>query len=167
MTYDENTASKINEYFQADKSIRVAVYYRKNRKHTEQISSDCLKEKYYREFIEKQPNWIYSGIYIDESVKSQVQFNAMIADAKAGKFDLVIIKSISRFNRNFSDCISAVRDLLRLKKPVGIYFEGEGLCTLNPQTDMLLSYLSIMAIAESENKGKRIGCVFPKPFFLD
>jgi len=86
-----------------------------------------LQEKYYREFIDNKPNWIYCGIYIDEPKTHLCSFNSMIEDAKNENFDLIICKSISRFRRNISECIKISDELLKLENPVGIYFESEGL----------------------------------------
>jgi hypothetical protein len=54
----------------------------------------------------------------------------MIEDCKAGKIDLIITKSVSRFSRNIMDCIGYVRELKALKHPVGVYFETESINTL-------------------------------------
>lgn len=161
MTSGDDYLMQINDYFPSDKPVSVAVYYHTNEQRTEPISKYKSKEKYYRELIGKQPNWIYSGLYLDEGIKCRAQFNAIIADAKAGKLDLIITKNLSRFSRNIIDCIYITRELLQLKRPVGIYFENEMFCTLRPQADTMLSIFSAIAISESENKHKRIGCVFP------
>ena len=52
----------------------------------------------------------------------------MIADFRAGKIDLIITKSISRFVRNTLDCPDYVRVLKDLG--VGIIFEKENVKTL-------------------------------------
>lgn len=54
----------------------------------------------------------------------------MIEDCKAGKIDLIVTKSVSRFARNVVDCIKYARDLRALSPPVGIYFETENINTL-------------------------------------
>ena len=54
-------------------------------------------------------------------------FNEMIADCKAGKIDMIITKSVSRFARNIVDCISMVQKLAALSPPVGIFFETESI----------------------------------------
>lgn len=167
MSIGNNYLMQINDYFPSDKPVSVAVYYHTKGQRTEPISKYKSKEKYYRELIGKQPNWIYSGLYLDEGIKCRAQFNAMIADAKAGKFDLIITKNLSRFSRNIIDCIYLTRELLQLKRPVGIYFENEAFCTLCSQADAMINIISLMAISESENKHKHIGCVFPKRYPMD
>ena len=64
-------------------------------------------------------------MYADEgitatSTKYRKEFNRMIEDAKAGQFDMIITKSISRFARNMLDCLKYVRMLK--EKGVGVYF---------------------------------------------
>ena len=159
MSFNGKVVSEINAYFPADRPIHVAAYYWMDKQSTEHSSEFEMQDKYYQELIGEQDNWIYSGMYIDKGKKNRAHFNAMIWEAKNGKLDLIVTKNISRLSRNVMDCIFTVRDLLRLKKPVGIYFEVEGLCTLYPQTEMMLNFLSTMAIAESENKGNHTGCI--------
>ena len=50
------------------------------------------------------------------------EFNRMIADCRAGKIDMIITKSISRFARNTLDCLNYVRELKELG--IGIIFEN-------------------------------------------
>ena len=58
----------------------------------------------------------------------------MIADAKAGKIDLIITKSVSRFARNTVDSLTTVRELKEIG--VEIYFEKENIYTLDSKGDI-------------------------------
>ena len=49
----------------------------------------------------------------------------MIADCKAGKIDIILTKSVSRFARNIVDCIGIARELALLSPAVGIFFIKE------------------------------------------
>ncbi len=94
------------------------------------------------------------GIYADEgisgtSTKKREQFNKMIEDCKAGNIDLIVTKSISRFARNTLDCLQYVRLLKDLG--VEIYFEKEGIWTLDSKGEVLLSILSSLAQDESRS----------------
>ena len=60
----------------------------------------------------------------------------MIADAKAGKIDLIITKSVSRFARNTVDSLTTVRELKEIG--VEIYFEKENIYTLDSKGDACL-----------------------------
>ena len=56
------------------------------------------------------------GMYSDEgitgtSIKRRDGFNKMIEDALAGKIDLIVTKSVSRFARNTVDSLTTVRKL--------------------------------------------------------
>lgn len=47
----------------------------------------------------------------------------MIEDCKAGKIDLIVTKSVSRFARNIVDCIAKVRELANMKPQVGVFLK--------------------------------------------
>ena len=73
----------------------------------------------------------------------------MIADCEAGKIDLIITKSISRFARNTQDCLHYTRRLKTLG--VGVFFEKEGISTLDETGELLFTILSSLAQEESRN----------------
>ena len=73
----------------------------------------------------------------------------MIADCRAGKIDMIITKSISRFARNTLDCLNYVRELKELG--VGIIFEKENINTLDAKGEVLLTILSSLAQDESRS----------------
>ena len=78
----------------------------------------------------------------------------MINDCQRGKIDLIITKSVSRFARNVVDCIGYVRELARMQPPIGVFFETENIYTLNPNSEMSLSFISTLAQEESHNKSE-------------
>jgi DNA invertase Pin-like site-specific DNA recombinase len=84
----------------------------------------------------------------------------MIDDARAGMFDLIITKSVSRFARNLLDGIKTARELLHLPVPVGILFEKEGLNTFRPDSEFILSVMLMMAQGESEKKSSAVKKAF-------
>ncbi len=73
----------------------------------------------------------------------------MIADCRAGKIDMIITKSISRFARNTLDCLNYVRELKDLE--IGIIFEKENINTLDAKGEVLLTILSSLAQDESRS----------------
>ncbi len=102
--------------FRIDEYQRVAVYARVSTDSSSQASSFELQQTYYEEFVQKHEKWELVKIYADKgisgtSLKHRDAFNEMMADAKAGKIDLIITKSVSRFARNAKDFLYAVRDL--------------------------------------------------------
>ena len=114
------------EFYHDDAEKRVAVYIRMHTDDTNLTSSYELQKNYYTACIDKHPNWHLVDIYVDEGMlKNRDQFNRMIEDCKAGKIDLIITKSISRFSRNIVECVSLAKMLRELDCPVGVYFEKE------------------------------------------
>ena len=71
---------------------------------------------YYKTYIEGHEDWEFVGMYSDEgitgtSIKRRDGFNKMIEDTLAGKIDLIVTKSVSRFARNTVDSLTTVRKL--------------------------------------------------------
>ena len=136
---------------------RVAVYARVSTGDPRQTSSYELQKNYYESQVQKHPNWTLVSIYADEglsgtSTQKRKEFNRMIEDCKAGKIDLILTKSISRFARNYVDCGQIVRELMELNPPVGVRFESENLFTLKMQGEMQLMMFSGIAQEESRIK---------------
>jgi len=109
--------------------------------------------------VSRHPGWKLFKIYADEgisgtSLQHRDAFINMIADCHAGKIDLIVTKSVSRFARNVLDCIGYVRELAALKPPVGIFFETENLFTLNNGCEMSLAFMATLAQEESHNKSE-------------
>ena len=80
--------------------------------------------------ITRNPDYELVDIYADEGIsgtntKKRDDFNRMIADCRAGKIDLIITKSISRFARNTLDCLNYVRELKDLG--IGIILKSKTL----------------------------------------
>jgi len=73
----------------------------------------------------------------------------MIDDCMAGKIDLVITKSVSRFARNTVDSLQNIRKLK--EKNIGVVFEKEGVNTLDGTGELLITILSSQAQEESRN----------------
>lgn len=138
---------------------RVAAYCRVSTDDPNQISSYELQKNHYEEYIKEHPGWELVGIYADEGISGtslahREEFHRMLDDCNAGKIDLIITKSISRFARNTVDSISTVRQLAQLKRPVGVLFETENLFTLNQTSEMILTVLSAAAQEESHTKSE-------------
>ncbi len=148
------------ENFMDDRTTkRVAVYARVSTDDPRQTSSYELQRNHYQDVVSRQPNWILTEIYADEgisgtSLKHRDAFLRMIRDCKAGKIDMIITKSVSRFARNIVDCIQYQRELKQLTPPVGILFETEGIYSLNPNSEMSLSFIATLAQEESHTKSE-------------
>lgn len=92
----------------SQKKRRVAGYARVSTDNPEQLTSYESQVKYYTNYIESRSDWEFVGMYTDEGIsatntKHRSGFNRMVADALAGKIDLIITKSVSRFARNTVD----------------------------------------------------------------
>ena len=134
---------------------KIAVYARVSTFEEEQQSSQELQESYFKEMIANNENWELYKVYADHGVtgtntKNRTAFNEMIEDAKEQKFDLIITKSISRFARNTLDCLTYVRMLKGLKRPVGVIFDRERISSLDSSSEMLLTIIA--SISEEESK---------------
>lgn len=136
---------------------RTAAYCRVSTDDPAQTTSYELQKEHYEEEINKNPEWIFAGIYADEGIsatscKHRENFNRLIADCVAGKIDVIVTKSVSRFARNVVDCLTVVRKLAALNPPVAVKFETEGINTLDSTSEMILAVMAAAAQEESKNK---------------
>lgn len=81
--------------------------------------------------------------------KKRDGFKQMIADALAGKIDLIITKSVSRFARNTVDSLTTVRKLK--EKGIEVCFEKENIYTLDSKGELLFTIMSSLAQEESRS----------------
>lgn len=142
-----------------DISLRVTFYARVSSEKDEQLNSLDNQISYYRNFIKKNANWEFVEGYIDEglsgiSTKKRENFHNMVNDAKAGLFDLVITKEITRFARNTLDSIQYTRDLLSYG--VGVFFQNDNINTLDEDSELRLTIMSGIAQDELRKLSSRI-----------
>ena len=133
---------------------RVAGYARVSTDLEEQQTSYEAQIDYYTQHIQSNPEWEFVDVYADEglsatSTKKRENFKRMIADALAGKIDLIITKSVSRFARNTVDTLTIVRQLK--EKGVEVYFEKENIFTLDSKGELLITIMSSLAQEESRS----------------
>ena len=132
---------------------RVAAYARVSTMAESQNESFEAQNSFYINYIRQNPNRSLVNVYADRgitgtSAEKRPGFQQMIRDAEAGKMDLILCKSISRFSRNYEEA----QKYTHLLKSLGIEvrFEKEGISTLDPQTDLILG--AMMSIAQQESK---------------
>ena len=105
--------------------IRACAYARVSTIQDEQENSLENQIAHYEELIRSNSSYEFAGIYHDFGVsgfkEKRPGFQKMMEDAKAGKFDLIITKSISRFARNTDTLLKAVRELKA--QGIGVFFE--------------------------------------------
>ena len=78
----------------------------------------------------------------------------MIEDALAGKIDLIVTKSVSRFARNTVDSLTTVRKLK--DEGIEIYFEKENIWTLDSKGELLITIMSSLAQEESRSISENV-----------
>lgn len=146
-----------------DMNLRVVDYVRVSTASREQRKSFENQLDTYRQMIEDNPNWTYSGTYSDEAVTGtkvymRGGFQQMIADAQAGLFDLIIVKDVARFARNIKECL-VYKDKLK-SCGVMIWFVKEGINSFRSKDEMLLQWMAMGAEMEAENARSRTKIVF-------
>ena len=152
-------AAPQENFYEDSNEKRVGVYARVSTDDPRQTSSYELQKNHYLDVIDRHPGWKLYKIYADEgisgtSLQHRDAFVQMIKDCKEHKLDLIVTKSVSRFARNVLDCIGYVRELAALNPPIGVFFETENIYTLNPNSEMSLSFISTLAQEESHNKSE-------------
>ena len=100
--------------------------------------------------IEKREGWILAGVYADEGTSG----TGLLQDCEAGKIDMLLTKSISRFARNTVDLLTTIRSLK--SKNIAVYFEKENINTLESTGEILITILSSQAQEESRNISENI-----------
>lgn len=142
-----------------DLPLRVTFYARVSTDKDEQINSLENQVQYYTELIQSKPNWTFIPGYIDEgisgtSTKKRDSFLRMIADAKAGRFDFIITKEISRFSRSTLDSIKYTQELL--EHDVGVLFQNDNINTLDSDSEFRLVVMAGVAQDEVRKLSERL-----------
>ena len=142
-----------------DLPLRVTYYARVSTDKDEQINSLENQIEYYTELIQSKSNWTYIDGYVDEGIsgtttKKRDSFNRMIADAKAGCFDFIITKEISRFSRSTLDSIKYTQELL--EHDVGVLFQNDNINTLDSDSEFRLVVMAGVAQDEVRKLSERL-----------
>lgn len=143
--------------YQDAPKIRVAAYCRVSTAEEAQVGSFEMQMQHFQSVIDSNPRYELVRIYADEgisgtSINKRKEFQEMIEDAQAGKIDLILTKSISRFGRNIVDILTTLRLLCSLNPPVAVNFESEGINTSDGKNNLVISILSALAELESQQK---------------
>lgn len=137
----------------------MAGYARVSTDHEDQTTSYEAQVDYYTNYIKSRDDWEFAGLYSDEGIsatntKHRDGFNQMISDAMAGKIDLIITKSVSRFARNTVDSLSTIRKLK--EHNIECYFEKENIWTFDSKGELLLTIMSSLAQEESRSISENV-----------
>lgn len=138
------------------------------------VSTDSLQQEdslenqttYFKGFITANPEWEFVGIYSDQGISGYKEnrpgFQKMIADARAGNIDLIVVKSISRFARNTETVLKFSRELKSIG--VGIFFQLQNINTLSGAGELMLTVLAAFAQAESEGASANAKMTYKRKF---
>ena len=138
---------------------RTAAYARVSTDSDEQYTSYEAQVDYYTKYIREHAEWTFAGVYTDKgitgtSITRRDGFNQMVTDGLAGKIDLIITKSVSRFARNTVDSLVTIRKLK--EKGVEVYFEEQNIWTLDSKGELLITILSSLAQEESRSISENV-----------
>ena len=155
--HDIRQAMKIRSIYNIP--MRVTFYARVSSESDAQLNSLENQIAYYQNFIRKNTCWTYVEGYIDEGLsaattKKRENFHRMVDDGKAGLFDFVITKEISRFARNTLDSIQYTRELLNAG--VGVFFQNDNINTLDEDSELRLTIMSGIAQDELRKLSSRV-----------
>ena len=149
-----------------EKKKKVCAYVRVSTDSLEQEDSLENQSTYFKEYIQSNPEWEFVGVYSDHGItgfkESRPQFQQMIADARAGKIDLIIVKSVSRFARNTETVLKFSRELKSIG--VGIFFQLQNINTLSGAGELMLTILAAFAQAESEGASDNAKLTYRRKF---
>ena len=131
----------------------VAAYARVSSGKDAMLHSLAAQVSYYSQMIREHPGWRFAGIYADEAMTgtkdTREEFQRLLTDCRAGKIDMVITKSVSRFARNTVTSLETVRELKLLG--VDVYFEEQKIHSLSGDGELMLTILSAFAQEESKS----------------
>ena len=132
---------------------RVAAYCRVSTGKDAMLHSLSRQISHYSAYIQRQPGWEYAGVYADEAYTGtkgdRPRFRQMLSDCRAGKIDLILTKSISRFARNTVTMLETVRELKALG--IDVYFEEQNIHSMSGDGELMLTILASFAQEESKS----------------
>ena len=132
---------------------KVAAYARVSNGKDAMLHSLGSQVSYYANLIQNHKGWAYAGVYVDEAVSGtndkRENFLRLLEDCRQGKIDMIITKSISRFSRNTTTLLSAVRELKTIG--VDVFFEEQKLHSISSDGELMLSILASYAQEEARS----------------
>lgn len=131
--------------------LRATAYCLVSTGHEEQQSSLKNQIEFYTEYIQRNPYWRLVAVYYDTTSGLRMNhhpgYQQMLKDCRRKKFDLILLKSLSRFGRDTVEIIKQIRRLKRMN--IGVYIETEGINTL-ATSDSIINQLAALDQAESQ-----------------
>lgn len=156
------TVTKVPHKPSLAKQIKVAAYARVSTGKDAMLRSLSSQVSYYSKFIQSHEGWQYIGVYADEALTgtkdNRENFQKLLADCRAGKVNMILTKSISRFARNTVTLLETVRELKAME--VDVYFEEQDIHTMSAEGELMLTILASYAqeesLSASENQKWRV-----------
>ena len=150
----ERIVERVDSYIPAQpRALRVCAYARVSSGKDAMLHSLSAQVSHYSEMIQSHIGWVYCGVYSDEALtgtKSDREgFQQMLTDCRAGKIDMVITKSISRFARNTVTLLQTVRELKSMG--IDVYFEEQYIHTISADGELMMTILASYAQEESRS----------------
>lgn len=139
--------------------LRVAAYCRVSTDKLDQANSLESQQRYFNEYISRNPLWELYNIYVDEGITGtntfkRESFNQMVQDGKDGKYDLIITKEVSRFARNLLDSVKYTRELREYG--MRLIFLNDNIDTDQPDHEFRLAMMASLAQEESRKTSERV-----------
>ena len=146
---------------------KVAAYARVSMESDRLNHSLSAQVSCYSNLIQKNPEWIYVGVYADSGIsggdiRHRTEFKRLVEDCDAGKIDIILCKSISRFARNTVDLLETVRHLKSLG--IDVWFEKENIKSLSADGELMLGILAGFAEEESRSQSDNAKWSIQKKF---
>ena len=146
---------------------KVAAYARVSMESDRLNHSLSAQVSYYSDRIQNNPTWIYVGVYADSGIsggdiRRRAEFKRLVEDCDAGKIDIILCKSISRFARNTVDLLETVRHLKSLD--IDVWFEKENIKSLSADGKLMLGILAGFAEEESRSQSDNAKWSIQKKF---
>ena len=149
----EKSITKLPSRPSLQRLTRVAAYARVSTGKDAMQHSLAAQVSYYSDLIQHHPGWRYAGVYADEAFTgtkdTRPEFQRLLEDCRAGRIDMIVTKSISRFARNTVTTLQTVRELKALG--VDVFFEEQNLHSISSEGELLLTIFSAFAQEESRS----------------
>ena len=145
----------------------VTYYARVSTDMNEQEESYEKQREYFENYIKLRPEWNYVEGYADQGIsgtkaQQRPEFMRMIEDCRKGKINRILVKSISRFARNTVDTLHYIQELKELG--VSVWFETQGIDTMTPNGEVLITILAALAEQESRTISTNVKWGYQKRF---
>ena len=144
---------------------RVAAYCRVSTLNEDQTGSYINQVEEWTRRILENNDYDLVKIYGDEGISGtssakRASFLQMMKDARDGKIDLILVKSISRFGRNVVETISNINELK--KSGTEVYFDSEQMSSFDAKCEMILAILSSIAQEEARHISDNVNWAMTK-----